>query len=137
MIMRLSVDGSPAAYGLLSNKDLFYKESHRLTGSGTWSYDLRNSGVHHVIASGKNISMLVIGPQPYSAHAAADALRRKKDAGLYAMNFGNAFVASVADHSSYTQVLHAMLEADKFDGPSVVVAYLLYNKEDDSPSTVL
>jgi len=137
IIMRLSVDGSPAAYGLLSEKHLFYKESHWLIGSDAWSYDLGNSGVHHVIASGKNINMLVIDSQPYSAHAAADSSRRKKDVGLYAMNFGNAFVASVAVYSSYTQVLHAMLEADKFDGPSVVVAYLPYNKEDDSPLTVL
>ncbi|KAG0635050.1 hypothetical protein HOY80DRAFT_893822 [Tuber brumale] len=137
IIMRLLVDGSPAAYGLLSDKDLFYKESHWLIGSDAWSYDLGNSGVHHVIASGKNINMLVIDSQPYSEHAAANASRRKKDVGLYAMNFGNAFVASVAVYSSYTQVLHAMLEADKFDGPSVVVAYLPYNKEDDSPLTVL
>jgi sulfite reductase (NADPH) hemoprotein beta-component len=137
IIARLQVDGSPAAYELLSDKDLFQKESHWLIGSDAWAYDLGNSGVHHVVASGKNINMLVIDSQPYSDRAAADGSQRKKDVGLYAMNFGTAFVASVAVYSSYTQVLHAMLEADKFDGPSVVVAYLPYNKEDDSPLNVL
>lgn len=137
IITRLLVDGSPAAYELLADKALFYKQSNWLVGSDAWSYDLGNSGVHHVIASGKNINMLVIDSQPYSEHAAADSLRRKKDIGLYAMNFGNSYVASVAVYSSYTQVLHAMIDADKFDGPSVVVAYLPYNKEDDSPLAVL
>ena len=137
LISRLSTDGSRLASKLLSSKSLFYKESQWLIGSDAWAYDLGNSGVHHVIASGANINMLIIDSQPYSERSAADATRRKKDIGLYAMNFGNAYVASVAVYSSYTQVLEAMIEADRFDGPSVVVAYLPYNKENDSPLTVL
>ena len=137
VIARLRTDGSPLAYQLLASKSLFFKESQWLIGSDAWAYDLGNSGVHHVLASGANVNMLVIDSQPYSERAAADATRRKKDIGLYAMNFGNAYVASVAVYSSYTQVLEAMIEADRFDGPSVVVAYLPYNKEDDSPLTVL
>ena len=137
VIARLSTDGSKLACQLLSSKALFFKESQWLIGSDAWSYDLGNSGVHHVIASGANVNMLIIDTQPWSERAAADAIRRKKDIGLYAMNYGNAYVASVAVYSSYTQVLEAMLEADQFDGPSVVVAYLPYNKENDSPLTVL
>ena len=137
VISRLSTDGSRLATQLLSSKSLFFKESQWLIGSDAWAYDLGNSGVHHVIASGANVNMLIIDSQPYSERAAADATRRKKDIGLYAMNFGNAYVASVAVYSSYTQVLEAMIEADRFDGPSVVVAYLPYNKENDSPLTVL
>ena len=137
VIARLGTDGSKLASQLLSSKSLFYKESQWLIGSDAWSYDLGNSGVHHVIASGANVNMLIIDSQPWSERAAADATRRKKDIGLYAMNFGNAYVASVAVYSSYTQVLEAMIEADQFDGPSVVVAYLPYNKENDSPLTVL
>jgi sulfite reductase (NADPH) hemoprotein beta-component len=137
LVQQLEKDGSKAAQDLLEDKTLFRKESPWLIGSDAWAYDLGNSGVHHVIASGKNINMLVIDSTPYSQRAAADASRRKKDIGLYAMNFGNAYVASVAVYSSYTQVLHAMLEADKFDGPSVVLAYLPYNKEDDSALTVM
>ena len=137
VIARLATDGSRLSSQLLSSKGLFFKESQWLIGSDAWAYDLGNSGVHHVIASGANVNMLIIDSQPYSERAAADAARRKKDIGLYAMNFGNAYVASVAVYSSYTQVLEAMIEADAFDGPSVVVAYLPYNKEDDSALTVL
>ncbi|KAL8870613.1 MAG: hypothetical protein Q9174_003385, partial [Haloplaca sp. 1 TL-2023] len=137
VISRLSNDGSTLASTLLESKSLFFKESQWLIGSDAWAYDLGNSGVHHVLASGANVNMLIIDNQPYSERAAADAARRKKDIGLYAMNFGNAYVASVAVYSSYTQVLEAMIEADQFDGPSVVVAYLPYNQEDDSPLTVL
>ena len=137
VIARLGTDGSKLASQLLSSKSLFFKESQWLIGSDAWSYDLGNSGVHHVIASGANVNMLIIDSQPWSERAAADATRRKKDIGLYAMNFGNTYVASVAVYSSYTQVLEAMIEADQFDGPSVVLAYLPFNKENDSPLTVL
>lgn len=137
VISRLSNDGSRLASQLISAKSMFYKESQWLIGSDAWAYDLGNSGVHHVIASGENVNMLIIDSQPYSERAAADATRRKKDIGLYAMNFGNTYVASVAVYSSYTQVLQAMVEADKFQGPSVVMAYLPYNNENDSALTVL
>ena len=137
VISRLANDGSRLATNLLENKGLFYKESQWLIGSDAWAYDLGNSGVHHVLASGANVNMLIIDSQPYSEHVAADATRRKKDIGLYAMNYGNAYVASVAVYSSYTQVLQAMIEAEKFEGPSVVLAYLPYNKENDSALTVL
>ncbi|KAI5923660.1 sulfite reductase [Camillea tinctor] len=137
VIARLETDGSSIARDLLSNKGLFRKESLWLVGSDAWAYDLGNSGVHHVLASGENVNMLIIDSTPYSERTAADAERRKKDIGLYAMNFGNAYVASTAVYSSYTQVLQAMLEADKFNGPSVVLAYLPYFGEHDSPLTVL
>ena len=137
IITRLTTDGSSLASQLLSSKGLFYKESQWLIGSDAWAHDLGNSGVHHVIASGANVNMLIIDSQPYSERALNDATRRKKDIGLYAMNFGNAYVASVAVYSSYTQVLEAMIEADNFNGPSVVLAYLPYNKENDSPLTIL
>lgn len=137
IIARLETDGSPLSQNLLSKKALFRKESPWLVGSDAWAYDLGNSGVHHVIASGENVNMLIIDSTPYSERAAADPSRRKKDTGLYAMNYGNAYVASVAVYSSYTQVLQAMIEADQFEGPSVVVAYLPYFKENDSPLTVL
>ncbi|KAI7518339.1 sulfite reductase hemo protein, partial [Hortaea werneckii] len=137
VISRLSTDGSVAASKLLSSKGLFYKESQWLMGSDAWAYDLGNSGVHHMLASGENMNMLIVDSTPYSERTAEDAARRKKDIGLYAMNFGNAYVASTAVYSSYTQVLSAMMEAEAFDGPSVVLAYLPYNHEEDSPMTVL
>ncbi|PYH43942.1 sulfite reductase (NADPH) subunit beta [Aspergillus saccharolyticus JOP 1030-1] len=137
VIARLSNDGSQLARQLLASKKLFYDESLWLIGSDAWAYDLGNSGVHHVLASGANVNMLIIDSQPYSERTASDPTRRKKDIGLYAMNYGNAYVASVAVYGSYTQVLQAMAEAEKFDGPSVIVAYLPYNQENDSALTVL
>ena len=137
VVSRLTDDGSSAASELLKLKNFFFKESQWLIGSDSWAYDLGNSGVHHVLASGANVNMLIIDSQPYSERVAADAARRKKDIGLYAMNFGNAYVASVAVYSSYSQVLQAMVEADQYNGPSVVVAYLPYHSEDDSPLTIL
>ena len=137
VVSELSIDNSKLSKSLLENKHFFRKQSLWLVGSDAWSYDLGNSGVHHVLASGENVNLLIIDSTPYSERAAADANRRKKDIGLYAMNFGNAYVASTAVYSSYTQVLQAMDEADKFNGPSVVLAYLPYFGEHDSPLTVL
>lgn len=137
VIARLSTDGTRLASSLLDKKAFFFKEAQWLIGSDAWAYDLGNSGVHHVLASGANVNMLIIDSEPYSDRAAADSMRRKKDIGLYAMNFGNAYVASVAVYSSYTQVLQAMIEAEKFNGPSIVLAYLPYTKETDSPLSVL
>ena len=137
VIARLGTDGSPTAQKFLEQKSFFYKESQWLVGSDAWAYDLGNSAVHHVLASGANVNMLIIDSQPYSERASADATRRKKDIGLYAMNFGNAYVASVAVYSSYTQVLAALLEAEQFNGPSVVLAYLPYFSENDTPLNVL
>ncbi|TKA69964.1 hypothetical protein B0A55_08481 [Friedmanniomyces simplex] len=118
VIQRLSTDGSPAAYKLLSSKGLFYKESQWLIGSDAWAYDLGNSGIHHVLASGENVNMLIVDSTPYSERAAQDAARRKKDIGLYAMN-------------SATLTSHPWLST------ALVMAYLPYNREDDNPLTVL
>ncbi|KAL2263988.1 hypothetical protein VTK26DRAFT_3772 [Humicola hyalothermophila] len=137
VVSKLAVDNSRLSKSLLANKHFFRKQSLWLVGSDAWAYDLGNSGVHHVLASGENVNLLIIDSTPYSERAAADANRRKKDIGLYAMNFGNAYVASTAVYSSYTQVLQAMDEADKFNGPSVVLTYLPYFGEHDSPLTVL
>jgi pyruvate/2-oxoacid:ferredoxin oxidoreductase beta subunit len=93
-----------------------------LIGSDSWSYDLGQSGVHHVIAGGENVNMLIVDTQRYSSDVERD--QRKKDIGLYAMNFGSVYVASVAVYSSYTGVLHALMEADAYQGPSIVLAYL-------------
>jgi len=137
VIRHLELEGSSLSRKILEDRAFLRGESLWLVGSDAWAYDLGNSGVHHVLASGENVNMLIIDSTPYSERAAADANRRKKDIGLYAMNFGNAYVASVAVYSSYTQVLQAMDEADKFHGPSVVLAYLPYFGEHDSPVTVL
>jgi sulfite reductase (NADPH) hemoprotein beta-component len=134
---QLGSDNSPISQQLLSQKELFTRQSQWLIGSDAWSYDLGNSGVHNVVASGANVNMLIIDSTPYSERNATNATRRKKDIGLYAMNYGSVYVASVAVYSSYTQVLEAMIEADQFDGPSIVLAYLPYAHENESPLAIL
>jgi pyruvate/2-oxoacid:ferredoxin oxidoreductase alpha subunit/pyruvate/2-oxoacid:ferredoxin oxidoreductase beta subunit len=111
-----------AAEYVAQNKDLLFEKSNWLIGSDTWAYDLGQSGVHHVISQGENVNMLIVDTLPYSSDLARE--QRKKDIGLYAMNFGSAYVASVAVYSSYTGVLHALMEADAYQGPSIVLAYL-------------
>ncbi|KAG2199636.1 hypothetical protein INT47_005161 [Mucor saturninus] len=111
---------------ILKHKDLLTQKSNWLIGSDTWAYDLGQSGVHHVIAQGENVNMLIVDTLPYSSET--DREQRKKDIGLYAMNFGTAYVASVAVYSSYTGVLHALMEADAYQGPSIVLAYLPQQK---------
>ena len=111
--------------------------SRWIIGSDAWSYDIGSSGIHHLIASGLNINILILDTTPYSARNTIDPHRRKKDIGLYAMNHGDVYVASVAVYSSYSQVLQALIEADKFNGPSVVLAYLPYFTEETSVLDIL
>ena len=115
-------------------EDAFAFKSHWLVGSDAWSYDLGNSGVHNVLSSKKNINMLLIDSEPFTAK---NKIAHKKNVGLYAMNYHNVYVASVAVYSSYTQLLTAMIEANKFNGPSVVLAYLPYSEESNTPLDVL
>lgn len=117
-----AVDGVSGAETVLENKDLLFAKSNWLIGSDSWAYDLGQSGVHHVIAQGENVNMLIVDTLPYSSNTERE--QRKKDIGLYAMSFGSAYVASVAVYSSYTGVLHALMEADAYNGPSIVLAYL-------------
>lgn len=103
-----------------------------IIGSDAWAYDLGTSAVHHALSSGTNVNLLVVDSQPYAGpDSAADPEKRaKKDIGLYAMNYGNAYVASVAVYSDYSQVVRAFAEADSFQGPSVIVAYLPEGHQD-------
>ncbi|CCE82819.1 Piso0_002569 [Millerozyma farinosa CBS 7064] len=124
---------------LLKLKEFFEVKSHWLVGSDAWSYDLGSSGVHSLVTSGKNLNMLIIDSEPYKEKKNTKEIngQRKKDVGLYAMNYGGCYVASVAVYSSYTQTLQAFIEAEKFNGPSIVIAYLPYDYETDDTLTVL
>ena len=139
IIPLLESDSSDDAAKILENKEYLSLKSNWLIGSDSWSYDLGSSGVHNLISSGKNINMLVIDSEPYQEKSQGKTLNgfRKKDVGLYAMNYGGCYVASVAIYSSYTQVIQAFIEAEKFNGPSIVLAYLPYNSEADDTLTIL
>ncbi|TFL01917.1 sulfite reductase subunit beta [Pterulicium gracile] len=121
----------------LALKSHFYPKSRWIIGSDAWSYDLGSSGLHHVIASGLNVNILILDTLPYSARHTAHPSQRKHDVGLYAMNHGDVYVSSVAVYSSYAHVLQALIEADRYNGPSVVLAYLPYNTEEDSALELL
>ncbi|KAL7333298.1 Sulfite reductase [NADPH] subunit beta [Mucor circinelloides] len=112
----------PAAQSILDKKELLYTRSNWLVGSDTWAYDLGQSGLHHVITSGDNINILIVDTAPYTCETERE--QQKKDIGLYAMNYGSVYVASVAVYASYTGVLQALMEADAYQGPSIVLAYL-------------
>ncbi|KAF8936546.1 hypothetical protein BGZ58_004041 [Dissophora ornata] len=115
----------------------FAKTSHWLIGADAWAFDIANSGVHHVISSNADINLLILDTEPYTART-QNPESRKKDIGLYAMNYGSVYVASVAVYSSYSQVLHALIEADQYQGPSIVLAYLPRPDEENvSPITIL
>lgn len=118
------------------SEDNYTFKSNWLVGSDAWSYDIGNSGVHQVLASKKNINLLIIDSDTQENRDQGAAVH-KKNIGLYALNFHDVYVASVAIYSSYTQLLTSFVEASKFNGPSVVMAYLPYNTPDDSPISIL
>ncbi|KAM0756127.1 sulphite reductase hemo protein, beta subunit [Meredithblackwellia eburnea MCA 4105] len=106
----------------------FVRKSSWIIGSEVWAHDLGASGLHHALATGADVNLLLIDTTPYvlpsDEDAPAPGAPRRKDAGLYAMNYGNAYVASVAVYGDFAQTLRAISEADSFKGPSVVIAYL-------------
>ncbi|EPY50857.1 sulfite reductase Sir1 [Schizosaccharomyces cryophilus OY26] len=137
VVAELKKDSSAGIKSLLDRSHFFTNFSHWIIGSDSWAYDLGNSALHQALCLESNVNLLIIDTQPYSTREVARASSRKKDIGLYAMNFGNAYVASTALYSSYTQVISSLLEADNFKGPSVVLAYLPYHSPNDDAITVL
>ena len=127
----------PTAARILSLREHFKIKSRWIIGSDAWSYDLGASGIHHATVSGLNVNTLILDTLPYTSRDSSDPSHRKHDIGLYAMNYGGVFVASVAVYSSYAQVLQTLVEADKFNGPSIVLAYLPYTTEDSTALDLL
>lgn len=101
--------------------------SRWIVGSDAWAYDTGMGGLHHVMSSQRNVNMLIFDTVPYSKRNEVPLHQRKKDIGLYAMNYGGVFVASTALYSDYTQMVQALMEADRFDGPSIVLAHVPYD----------
>jgi sulfite reductase (NADPH) hemoprotein beta-component len=109
----------------------FVHKSNWIIGSEAWSHDLGASGLHHALSTGADVNLLLIDTTPYSLPTAdSPPTQRKKDAGLYAMNYGTAYVASVAVYGDFSQTLRAFAEADAFKGPSIVLAYLPAGDQD-------
>jgi pyruvate-ferredoxin/flavodoxin oxidoreductase len=130
---------SPEAKNLFHVADMLVKKSVWIIGGDGWAYDIGYGGLDHVLASGKNVNVLVLDTEVYSntggqmskatprgavaKFAAGGKPARKKDLGLMAMMYGNVYVARVAFGSNDMHTLKAFLEAESWDGPSILIAY--------------
>ncbi|MCB8985346.1 MAG: pyruvate:ferredoxin (flavodoxin) oxidoreductase [Ardenticatenaceae bacterium] len=124
---------------LLSMADVFVKKSVWIVGGDGWAYDIGYGGLDHVLASGRNVNVLVLDTEVYSntggqmskatprgavaKFAAAGKPLPKKDMGLLAMSYGNIYVARVAMGANDAQTIRAFMEAEAYDGPSLILAY--------------
>jgi pyruvate-ferredoxin/flavodoxin oxidoreductase len=124
---------------LLSIADYLVKRSIWIMGGDGWAYDIGYGGLDHVLASGKNVNILVLDTEVYSntggqmskatprsavaKFAAAGKPTAKKDLALMAMMYGNVYVARVAMGSNDAQTVRAFIEAEAYDGPSIIIAY--------------
>ena len=130
---------SSDAKNLQSLADYLVKKSVWIMGGDGWAYDIGYGGLDHVLASGKNVNVLVMDTEVYSntggqmskatgmgavaKFAAAGKPTAKKDLGMMAMTYGNVYVAKIAMGANDTQTLRAILEAEAYDGPSLIIAY--------------
>src|SRR6185295_14924388 len=119
--------------------DYLVKKSVWIVGGDGWAYDIGFGGLDHVLASGRNVNILVLDTEVYSntggqqskatplgAAAKFAALGKetgKKDLGLLAMSYGHVYVASVAMGAKMNQVVQAFQEAEAYPGPSLIIAY--------------
>jgi len=124
---------------LLSLADTLVKKSVWIIGGDGWAYDIGFGGLDHVLASGRNVNILVLDTEVYSntggqaskstprgavaKFAARGKATPKKDLGLLAMAYGTVYVAHVAMGANDQQTLKAFLEAEAYDGPSLIIAY--------------
>ena len=136
---RLEELDDPRARRLGVIADELVRSSAWIIGGDGWAYDIGFGGVDHVLASGRNVNLLVLDTEVYSntggqaskatplgavaKFASAGKDTGKKDLGAIARSYGNVFVAQVALGGSEVQTVKALLEADAWDGPSLVIAY--------------
>jgi len=136
---RLSGAASEEGKSLLSLADYLVTKSVWSVGGDGWAYDIGYGGLDHVLASGCNVNILVLDSEVYSntggqmskatpraavaKFAAGGKPVAKKDLGLHAINYGNVYVASIAMGANDVQTVKAFLEAESYDGPSIIIAY--------------
>ncbi|HVN16976.1 MAG TPA: pyruvate:ferredoxin (flavodoxin) oxidoreductase [Anaerolineales bacterium] len=136
---KLAKSSDSRAKDLISLADNLVKKSVWIIGGDGWAYDIGYGGLDHVLASGRNVNILVLDTEVYSntGGQASKATPRaavarfamggkglpKKDLGLIAMSYGYVYVARVAMGANDQQTLRAFLEAESYDGPSLIIAY--------------
>jgi pyruvate-ferredoxin/flavodoxin oxidoreductase len=124
---------------LLAVADTLVKKSVWIVGGDGWAYDIGFGGLDHVLASGRNVNLLVLDTEVYSntggqsskstpmgavaKFASGGKATAKKDIGAIAMSYGHVYVAQIALGASDQQTLRALVEAESYDGPSLIIAY--------------
>ncbi|WP_251389907.1 pyruvate:ferredoxin (flavodoxin) oxidoreductase [Mediterraneibacter agrestimuris] len=124
---------------VLKNKDFLAKKSQWIFGGDGWAYDIGFGGVDHVLASGKDINIMVFDTEVYSntggqsskatktgataQFAAGGKETKKKDLAGIAMSYGYVYVAQIAMGADFNQTVKAIAEAEAYPGPSLIIAY--------------
>ncbi|OQX64924.1 MAG: hypothetical protein B5M55_05145 [Desulfococcus sp. 4484_242] len=132
-------DFNPVLMDILDRSDYLTKKSIWVFGGDGWAYDIGYGGLDHVIAAGHDVNILVLDTEVYSntggqaskstptgsvaKFAASGKPTKKKDLGAMAMTYGYVYVASVAMGANKNQLLKALLEAERYNGPSLIIAY--------------
>ncbi len=130
---------SPDAHYLLSLADVLVRKSVWIMGGDGWAYDIGYGGLDHVIASGRDVNIMVLDTEVYSntggqmskstpraavaKFAAGGKPLPKKDLAMMAMMYGNVYVARVAFGANDAQAIRAIAEAEAYKGPSLIIAY--------------
>ncbi len=136
---RGAADHDPAAAFVVENGDMLTKPSMWIFGGDGWAYDIGYGGLDHVLASGENVNVMVFDTEVYSntggqaskstqlgaiaKFAASGKLVKKKDLAQMAMAYGSVYVAQIAMGANPAQTLKAIKEAERYDGPSLIIAY--------------
>ncbi len=136
---RLAGSQEPAARDLAAIADSLVRKSVWIVGGDGWAYDIGYGGLDHVLASGKDVNILVLDTEVYSntGGQASKATPRaavakfaeagkpcaRKDLAMLAMSYGSVYVARVAMGASDAQTVRAFLEAEAYPGPSIIIAY--------------
>jgi pyruvate-ferredoxin/flavodoxin oxidoreductase len=129
----------PKLADIYENRDLFVKISQWMFGGDGWAYDIGFGGIDHILASGADVNILVMDNEVYSntggqtskatpasaiaKFSAGGKYQSKKDLGMMAMTYGNVYVAQIASGANQMQTIKALEEAEKFPGPSLIIAY--------------
>jgi pyruvate-ferredoxin/flavodoxin oxidoreductase len=137
--MKIGKLDSREAKDLLSLADVLVKKDVWIVGGDGWAYDIGYGGLDHVLASGRNVKVLVLDSEVYSntggqmskatpraavaKFAAGGKPLPKKDLARLAMTYGNVYVAQIAMGANDAQTLKAFVEAESYDGPALIIAY--------------
>ena len=139
LVAELEKLNTAEAKDILDNKEFLSKKSQWIFGGDGWAYDIGFGGLDHVIASGKDVNIMVFDTEVYSntggqsskstktgavaQFAAGGKDTKKKDLASIAMSYGYVYVAQIAMGADYNQTVKALAEAEAYPGPSLVIAY--------------